>query len=102
MPLILLAGVVAGQPKVATFPAKGRPHAEVRLACEDGGSRTIFRVLGFDERMTELEVLQAGDGVAIQGMLQLEHEGGKIVSLFVVANMITPLRRRSPNLRFSI
>jgi Raf kinase inhibitor-like YbhB/YbcL family protein len=33
MPLVLLAGTIVGKPKAERFPAKGRPHCEVRVKC---------------------------------------------------------------------
>jgi hypothetical protein len=102
LPLILIAGTVAGQPKAEPFPAKGRPRCELRLAVEDDNCVTLYRVVGFDEQMADLEVLVPGDGVCVQGTLRFEQKDKKIVDFFVVAGQIMPLRRKSPNLRFAI
>ena len=69
---------------------------------EGDGAMTFYRVIGFDEQMADLEMLAPGDGVCVQGMLQIEHKDKKIVDFFVVAGQVMPLRRRSPNLRFAI
>jgi hypothetical protein len=102
MPLVLIAGTVAGQPKADPFPSKGRPHAECRLEVTDDGCVTLYRIVGFDESMEMIERLAPGDAVSVQGSLRLEHKDNKITSLFIVAGRVLPLRQRSPNLRFGI
>jgi hypothetical protein len=58
---------------------------------------TIFRAIGFDDRIAELETLLPGDSVAIQGSLEIESKDKKIVSLFIVALQVTALHTRSIN-----
>jgi hypothetical protein len=51
----------------------------------------------FDEQMAELELLSPGDSVAVQGRLEIESKDGRLAGLFIVAEQIMPLRRRSIN-----
>jgi hypothetical protein len=100
MPMVLVAGVVATQPKSEPFPDKGRPHCRVGIRAEGEGRSVIYEVIGFEAEMEELELLQLGDSVAIQGALQVESQGSKVSGIYVIARMVMPLARRSPN-RFS-
>jgi Single-strand binding protein family len=81
MPLILIAGTVAAQPKALDFPANGRPRCEVRVKVEDDNSVMLYRVLGFDDQTAELETLLPGDSVAIQGRLVVETRDGRRISI---------------------
>ena len=101
MPFALIAGTVASNPKIQHFPTSGRPRAEVIIRC-DSTIGELFRVMAYDDRIGEFEVLQTGDAVAIQGSIELEYakngDGKTSVSgFFVVASQICSLARRSPN-----
>lgn len=102
MPLALIAGVVSSKPKSDPFPDRGLPkcHVDIRVADETGVSS--WRVIGYDMRIPELETLEVGDSVAIQGAHQLEASHAKngcraIVVTSIVATQILFLRAKSPN-----
>jgi hypothetical protein len=95
MPLVLIAGTVADRPTSKPFPVNGRPRCEVRIRCQDDSCVTIYRVLGHDDQMAELEALLPGDCVCVQGRLEVEGKDGRLTGLFIVAEQILPLRRRS-------
>jgi hypothetical protein len=97
MPMILVAGIVATQPKSEPFPAKGKPHCEVGIRAEGEGRSVIYKVIGFEAEMEELELLAIGDAVAVQGALQVESQGSKVVGIYIIARMVMALARRSPN-----
>jgi hypothetical protein len=92
VPLILVAGTILAK----IFPEHGRPRCEVRIKVEDG-SAAIFRIVGYDDQIAELEILSPGDSVAIQGRLEIESKDGRLAGFFVVALQVMALRKRSPN-----
>jgi hypothetical protein len=94
MPLVLVAGTIVAKPKAEAFPAHGRPRCEVRIKVEDN-TAAIFRIVGYDDQMAELELLSPGDSVAIQGRLEIESKDGRLAGLFVVASQVMALRKRS-------
>jgi hypothetical protein len=72
MPHVLIAGIVASKPKSDPFPTTGRLHAEVGILV-DGADGTVYRIIGYGSQVVEeIEVLEPGDAVSIQGNLQLE------------------------------
>jgi hypothetical protein len=97
MPLVLIAGTVAAQPKANAFPASGRPRCEIRVKVEGDTSVTLFRIVGYDDQMAELEILLPGDSVAIQGRLEVGTQDGRLAGLYVVALQVMALRTRSMN-----
>lgn len=100
MPNILLAGIVATQPKSEPFPSKGRPHCKVGIRAEGEGRSVVCEVIGFESEAEELELLALGDAVAVQGALCVESQGSKVSGIYVIARMVMPLQRRSAH-RFS-
>ena len=96
MPVVLVAGTVVSKPKAEMFPAQGRPRCEARIKVEDG-SAAIFKIVGYDDQLTELELLSPGDAVSVQGKLEIETKNGRLTGLFVVALQVMALRQRSPN-----
>ena len=93
MPLILLAGTVTSPPKSFPFPTKSLPYASVTIDADD----VEYRVIAHDLVMAELECLQLGDAISIQGSLVLVNQGGKLAGIYIVAKQVTALRSRSKN-----
>ncbi len=48
MPLILIAGVVATNPKSDPFPTNGRPRCKINVRVE-GSDAALYRIVAFDE-----------------------------------------------------
>ena len=91
MPHILLAGTVA---KSTPFPTTGLPRVSLELDVD--GRR--YLIIGHDLVMAELEAMEAGDPVSIQGdlIIKADHTG-TITGLHIQARATLPLRRRSIN-----
>jgi single-stranded DNA-binding protein len=101
MPFCLVAGIVVAKPMVERFPKTGRPRAQITVRC-DGSVAELFKIVAFDDAMSELEVLRPNDSVAIQGHLERElaqDRDGKTVTVGfrVVAKQVLALARRSLN-----
>ena len=47
--------------------------------------------------MPDVEALEKGDAVSIQGTLVLVREKGKFAGIYIVAKQVHPLRMRSRN-----
>ena len=75
------------------FPSEGRPYASVIVDAYD----VEYRVIAHDDVMLDLESLEKGDAVSIQGTLVLVREKGKLAGIYVVAKQVNPLRQRSRN-----
>jgi hypothetical protein len=61
------------------------------------GAVAVYKIVGHDEAMGELEALLPGDSVAVQGRLEIESKNGRLAGLFVVALQVMALRKRSVN-----
>ncbi len=61
----------------------------------EGEGLTVFRVIGFDGQIAQLETLMPGDSVAVQGRLEIESKDGKLSGLFVIAEQVLTLRKQS-------
>ena len=83
-------------------PDRGKPRCTVDISVSDTSGESTWRVIGYDMRIAELELLEAGDCVAVQGTIQMEESRAKngcrtITVTHMVAGQILMLRVKSPN-----
>ena len=90
MTSVLLAGSVVSKPKSDAFPPRGLPKACVHVRV---GTIT-YPIVGYETHVEEIEALQIGDSLSVQGELVLD---SKRVLSHIIAEQISPLRRRSIN-----
>lgn len=95
MPYCLVGGVVTAKPKVDHFPKSGKPRAEVTIRV-DSQVGELYRIVGFDDMVDEIEVLQPNDCISVQGSIELEmskaNGGPAVVTGFhVIAKQVVAL-----------
>ena len=91
MPQVLIAGTVVSRPKADLFPEQGNPRVIFSVRVKDC---EIYRIVAYDMRIPEAEILAAGDALSVMGELVLN---SRHAISHIVASQINPLRRRSVN-----